>query len=60
VNPKHGYGFIETPGGDVFFHKSGVRAEAFEALAIGTRVAFVFAVGERGCQANDVAALPSA
>ena len=36
-----GFGFIRDDGGkEWFFHRSGVRTEAFEQLAEGQRVSF--------------------
>jgi cold shock CspA family protein len=56
LNSERGFGFIETPTGDIFFHKSGVR-EDFTLLSIGARVAFVFGQGDNGIKAEDVAVL---
>ncbi len=53
INVERGFGFIETATGDLFFHKSGVK-DGFEALDIGSRVAFVFGEGDRGAKAEDV------
>lgn len=54
INAERGFGFIETPTGDIFFHKSGVK-EGFQALNVGARVAFVFGQGDNGIKAEDVA-----
>jgi cold shock CspA family protein len=56
MNAERGFGFIETPRGDIFFHKTSVR-DGFESLNIGARVAFVFGEGERGSKAEDVVAM---
>ena len=53
INVERGFGFIETSTGDIFFHKSGVKA-GFESLNVGSRVAFVFGEGDRGAKAEDV------
>jgi CspA family cold shock protein len=56
MNPERGFGFIETPAGDIFFHKTSVKG-GFEALNPGTRVVFVFGEGDRGSKAEDVMAV---
>ena len=56
INLERGFGFIETSTGDIFFHRSGVKA-GFEALDIGSRVAFVFGEGDRGAKAEDISAV---
>jgi ribosomal subunit interface protein len=51
-----GYGFLATPAGDeVYFHRNSVLDDAFNRLAIGTRVRFVEESGEKGPQASTVA-----
>jgi len=56
INSKRGFGFIETPQGDLFFHRSGVRDD-FANLNVGTRVAFVFSASDRGSKADEVVAM---
>jgi len=56
MNPERVFGFIETPGGDIFFHRTSVR-DGFESLNVGARVAFVFGEGDRGSKAEDVVAV---
>ncbi len=56
INMERGFGFIETVTGDIFFHRSGVKA-GFDDLGIGSRVAFVFGEGDRGAKAEDISAV---
>lgn len=56
MNPERGFGFIETPRGDIFFHRTSVK-DGFESLNVGARVAFVFGEGDRGSKAEDVVAV---
>jgi ribosomal subunit interface protein len=51
--PDHG--FIETAGGSsVYFHRNSVGEQAFERLALGSRVRFAEEDGEHGPQASSV------
>ena len=50
-----GYGFLEAPdGGEIYFHRNSVLHEAFDKLAIGSKVRFIEEVGEKGPQASTV------
>ncbi len=49
-----GYGFIESPEGDVFFHFSDIQMEGFKALAEDQRVAYKQCRGEQGLKAKDI------
>ena len=53
---EEGYGFADTPDGEVYFNKGAVVGEAFDTLAIGTKVRMVLAVNEsaQGLQASTV------
>jgi cold shock CspA family protein len=53
---ERGFGFIETSGGDIFFHRTAVT-DGFENLNVGSRVAFVFGQGDRGSKAENVSVL---
>jgi len=55
IDVKRGFGFIETPAGDIFFHRTSVKGD-FESLGVGAHVTFVFGIGDRGSKAEDVAA----
>lgn len=35
LNHEKGFGFLRTPDGDVFFHRSVVKGNPFELLEIG-------------------------
>jgi cold shock CspA family protein len=56
LDHERGFGFIETSGGDIFFHRTAVT-DGFEHLNVGSRVAFVFGQGDRGSKAESVSAL---
>lgn len=50
-----GYGYIRTPAGErAFFDRRRVRPGHFHRLFVGTEVAFVRELGERGWIARDV------
>jgi cold shock CspA family protein len=49
------FGFLEAADGhEVYFHRNSVLDGAFGRLAVGTRVAFVEEMGEKGPQASTV------
>lgn len=53
--PEAGYGFLEADNGhEVYFHRRSVLGDAFDELAIGTRVLFTEEEGEKGPQASTV------
>jgi cold shock protein len=56
LDHERGFGFIETSGGDIFFHRTAVT-DGFESLNVGSRVAFVFGQGDRGSKAESVSPL---
>jgi cold shock CspA family protein/ribosome-associated translation inhibitor RaiA len=50
---ESGYGFIETADGrEIYFHRSSLIDADFDRLAVGSRVAFVEELGEKGPQAS--------
>jgi CspA family cold shock protein len=49
-----GYGFIESPEGDVFFHFSDIQMEGFKALAEDQRVSYKQCRGEQGLKAKEI------
>lgn len=52
-----GYGFIQRPQGeDVFVHYRSIRGEGFKTLQEGQQVEFNVVQGQKGLQAEDVAA----
>jgi ribosomal subunit interface protein len=52
---SEGYGFIESMDGrELYFHRNSVLDDAFDRLAIGSRVEFVDEPGEQGTQASTV------
>ena len=52
-----GYGFIQRPGGeDVFVHYRAIRGEGYRTLQEGQAVNFNVVKGQKGLQAEDVAA----
>ena len=49
-----GFGFIESPEGDVFFHFSDIQMEGFKALAEDQRVSYESDKTDKGLKAKDV------
>jgi CspA family cold shock protein len=49
-----GFGFIESPEGDLFFHHSEVKEGSFDHLQEGDRVDFTVGTGKKGPCATDV------
>lgn len=49
-----GYGFIENPQGDVFFHFSDILMEGFKALAEDQRVSYKMVRSPQGLKAKDI------
>lgn len=49
-----GHGFIQAGESRIYFHRASVLDGAFDALTIGTRVAFAEEQGEKGAQASTV------
>ncbi len=55
-----GYGFIQrTQGEDVFVHFRQIRGEGYRTLQEGQQVQFNVVEGQKGLQAEDVAAASS-
>ncbi len=54
-----GYGFIESPEGDVFFHFSDIMVEGFKALAEDQRVSYKPVRSEQGLKAKQILPLDS-
>lgn len=53
-----GYGFITRPqGDDVFVHFRSIRGDGFRTLQEGQQVEFSVVQGQKGLQAEDVAAV---
>ena len=52
---ESGYGFIETPDHrELYFHANSVLDGKFDALSVGSEVAFVEELGDKGPQASTV------
>lgn len=49
-----GYGFIESPDGDVFFHFSDILMEGFKALAEDQRVSYKSIRSDQGLKAKQI------
>jgi CspA family cold shock protein len=49
-----GYGFIESPEGDVFFHFSDILMDGFKALAEDQRVSYKLLRSEQGLKAKQI------
>ena len=57
-NDKKGFGFIEQEGGgDVFVHHSVIKSEGYRSLKEGQRVEMDVKDGDKGLQAENVAAI---
>jgi CspA family cold shock protein len=59
-NNSKGYGFIkqaEGEGDDIFVHFRQIRGEGYRTLQEGQRVEFIMIEGQKGLQAEDVAAV---
>jgi len=58
-NNAKGYGFIKHENGeDVFVHFRQIRGEGYKTLQEGQLVEFTIIEGQKGLQAEDVAAAP--
>jgi len=53
-NDAKGYGFIETPDGDVFVHHSVIEADGFRTLQEGQEVEVEIGQGPKGLKALKV------
>jgi len=53
-NDKKGFGFIESPDGDVFVHFSQITGDGFKSLSEGDDVSFIPEKGPKGMQATVV------
>jgi CspA family cold shock protein len=53
-NDAKGYGFIETPEGDVFVHHSVIEADGFRSLQEGQEVEVEIGQGQKGLKALKV------
>lgn len=57
-NNSKGYGFIQQEtGDDIFVHFREIRGEGYRTLQEGQQVEFVLIEGQKGLQAEDVAAV---
>lgn len=55
LDPAGEFGFLRSSDGqDVYFHRNSVLDGEFSDLAVGSRVAFVDEIGEKGAQATTV------
>lgn len=54
--PGEGYGFVDTPDGEVYFHRNSVVGAKFDDLKVGAEVRLVVTEGEsaKGPQASTV------
>jgi CspA family cold shock protein len=53
-NDAKGFGFIETPQGDVFVHHSVIEGQGFRSLSEGQEVEVEVGQGEKGPRALKV------
>lgn len=57
ISKVEGYGFIQADERQIYFLRASVLDDAFDGLVVGTRVAFVEEMGEKGPQASTVRVL---
>ena len=51
---EKGFGFVEAPGGDLFFHHSELQGVTIEQLREGQQVEFTVGQGKKGPCATSV------
>ncbi|MBI4563860.1 MAG: HPF/RaiA family ribosome-associated protein [Planctomycetes bacterium] len=54
---ERGFGFIESDGREIYFHRNSVLPPGFDRLEVGTRVRFTEEQGDQGPQASTVSIL---
>jgi cold shock CspA family protein len=54
LSPEEDFGFLDSEGRGVYFHRNSVLDGHFDRLRLGSRVRFVEEVGEKGPQASSV------
>jgi cold shock CspA family protein len=54
VFPDEGFGFLESSGREIYFHRHSVLSPGFGRLAVGTRVRFAEEPGIDGPQASTI------
>ena len=57
ISTMEGYGFIQADERQIYFSRASVLDDAFDELVMGTPVAFVEEMGEKGPQASTVRVL---
>jgi cold shock CspA family protein len=57
IRADEGYGFIETGERRIYFSRASVLDDGFDELAVGSPVAYVEEMGEKGPQASTVRVL---
>jgi len=60
LSPEEGFGFIDSEGREVYFHRNSVLGGHFNRLRIGSQVRFDEEMGENGPQATTVRLVRSA
>jgi CspA family cold shock protein len=53
-NDSKGFGFVETPDGDVFVHHSAIQGDGFRSLREGQEVELEVGQGDKGPRATVV------
>jgi len=54
LSPEEGFGFVESEGREIYFHRNSVLGSNFSRLRIGSPVRFAEEMGEQGPQATTV------
>jgi cold shock CspA family protein/ribosome-associated translation inhibitor RaiA len=54
LSPAENFGFLDSEGHDVYFHRNSVLDDHFDRLRLGSRVRFAEEMGEKGPQASSV------
>jgi cold shock CspA family protein/ribosome-associated translation inhibitor RaiA len=60
LSPADDFGFLDSEGHGVYFHRNSVLDGHFDRLRLGSRVRFVEEIGEKGPQASSVRLVRSA
>jgi cold shock CspA family protein/ribosome-associated translation inhibitor RaiA len=54
LDPSGEFGFLESDGHEIYFHRNSVLDDGFSRLTVGSRVSFAEEMGQKGPQASTV------